>query len=114
MYPRQSLTPRCSAKPARHPAHPDVDPHALSRGQLPLMLMTMTIITVFNRRVKTNAFLMVLFSLSCSTFKDDNVKQKNYDNDFQSEGKNQWIFNGFVITLKLDDFLAKWSFSIGV
>ena len=26
MYPRQSLTPRCSAKPAREPAHPDVTP----------------------------------------------------------------------------------------
>ena len=38
MYPRQSLTPRCSAKPARHPAHPDVDPHAVFKTQLALRL----------------------------------------------------------------------------
>ena len=38
MYPRQSLTPRCSAKPARHSAHPDVDPHAVSKRQLALRL----------------------------------------------------------------------------
>ena len=38
MYPRQSLTPRCSAKPTRHPAHPDVDPHAVFETQLALRL----------------------------------------------------------------------------
>ena len=38
MYPRQSLTPRCSAKPTRHPAHPDVDPHAVFKTQLALRL----------------------------------------------------------------------------
>ena len=41
MSPRQRLTPRCSAKPARHPAHPDVDPHAVFKRQLALMLMTL-------------------------------------------------------------------------
>ena len=38
MYPRQRLTPRCSAKSARHPAHPDVDPHAVFKTQLALRL----------------------------------------------------------------------------
>ena len=38
MYPRQRLSPRCSAKPARHPTHPDVDPHAVWKKQLPLRL----------------------------------------------------------------------------
>ena len=36
MSPRQRLTPRCSAKPTRHPAHPDVHPHAVSKRQLTL------------------------------------------------------------------------------
>ena len=39
MQPRQRLPPRCSAKPTRHPAHPDVDPHAVSKRQLALRLM---------------------------------------------------------------------------
>ena len=43
MYPRQSLTPRCSAKPTRHPAHPDVDPHAVFKRQLPLRLKMMPV-----------------------------------------------------------------------
>ena len=43
MSPRQRLTPRCSAKPARHPAHPDVDPHAVFKRQLPLRLKMMPV-----------------------------------------------------------------------
>ena len=95
---------------------------------------------VFNRKGKTNGFLIVFIDLSCSTFKDEDVKEQNYDTDFQSEGKNQrffngfvmtvswmtslqnshvqsegknqWFFNGVVMTLNLDDFNTKWSFSI--
>ena len=67
---------------------------------------------VFNRKGKTNGFLIVFIDLSCSTFKDEDVKEQNYDTDFQSEGKNQWFFNGCVMTLNLDDFNTKWSCSI--
>ena len=38
MTPRQSLAPRCCAKPTRHPAHGDVDPHAVFKTQLSLRL----------------------------------------------------------------------------
>ena len=67
---------------------------------------------VFNPKGKTNAFLIVFVGRSCSTFKDDKLEEKNYDDDFQSEGKNQWFFNGYVMTMNLDDFITKWSFSI--
>ena len=56
MYPRQSLTPRCSAKPARHPAHPDVDPHAVFKRQLPLRLKMTMMTMVFNRKGNYCAF----------------------------------------------------------
>ena len=71
------------------------------------------LMTIFNRKGKTSAFLIVLVGLSCSTFKDDNVKEKNYDNDYQSEVKNQCFFDGVVLALNLDDFIAKWPCSIG-
>ena len=51
--------------------------------------------------------------LSCSTFKDENVKEKNYDNDVQSEGKTRCFLNGVVMhqgcvgdDLSLDDGIA--------
>ena len=63
---------------------------------------------VFNRKGKTNGFLIVFIDLSSSTFKDEDVKEQNYDNDFQSEAKNHRFFNGFVMILIWDDFNTKW------
>ena len=70
-------------------------------------------LTSFNRKGKTCAFLTVLLGLICSMIKDDNLKENTNDDGFQSEGKNPTIFDGFEITLKLDDFIARWPFSIG-
>ena len=67
---------------------------------------------VFNPKRKTNGFLIVFIDLGWSTFKDDKLEENNYDDDFQSEGKNQWFFNGCVMTMNLDDFITKWLFSI--
>ncbi len=71
-----------------------------------------TITTIFNPKVKTNGFLIVFIDRGWSTFKDEKLEEKNYDDDFQSEGKNQRFFNGYVMTMNLDDFITKWSFSI--
>ena len=46
-------------------------------------------------------FSLLFVGLSCSTFKDDNVKEKTQDNDFQSEGKNPCFFNGFAMAMNL-------------
>ena len=67
---------------------------------------------VFNPKRKTNGFLIVFIDLGWSTFKDDQLEEKNYNNDFQSEGKNQWFFDGFAMTMKLHDFITDCSISI--
>ena len=67
---------------------------------------------VFNPKGKTNVFLFVFISLSWSTFKDDQLEEKTSINDFQSEAKNQCFFNGFVMTMKLHDFITDGSISI--
>ena len=36
---------------------------------------------VFNPKGKTNGFLIVFIDLGWSTFKDDKLEEKNYDND---------------------------------
>ena len=43
---------------------------------------------VFNPKRKTNRFLIVFIDLGWSTSKDDKLEEKNYGDDFQSEGKN--------------------------
>ena len=95
-------------KPLNHPAHryayDDVDKDDNDKYDLDD--------DVFNPKGKTNGFLFVFIDLGWSTFKDDKLEEKNYDDDFQSEGKNQWFFNGYVMTMNLDDFITKWSFSI--
>ena len=67
---------------------------------------------VFNPKGKTNGFLIVFIDLGWSTFKADQVEEINYNNDFQSEGKNQWNFNSFAKTMKFNDFITNWPFSI--
>ena len=39
---------------------------------------------VFNPKGKTHGFFIVFIDLGWSTFKDDKLEEKNYDNDFQS------------------------------
>ena len=101
-------TPPGGPKPLNHPAHRcayyDVDKHDHDKYDLDD--------DVFNPKGKTNVFLIVFIDLGWSTFKDAKLEEKNYDDDFQSEGKNQWFFNGYVMTMNLDDFITKWSFSI--
>ena len=46
---------------------------------------------VFNPKGKTNGFSIVFIGLGWSTFKDDQLEEKNYNNDFQSEAKNHWF-----------------------
>ena len=67
---------------------------------------------VFNPKGKNQWFFVVFIDLGWSTFKDDKLEEKNYDDDLQSEGKTERFFNGFVMTMNLDDFITKWSFSI--
>ena len=67
---------------------------------------------IFNPKGKTNGLLAVFIGLDWSTFKDDRLEEKNYNNDFQSEGKKQWFFNGFAMTMKFNDFTTNWPFSI--
>ena len=175
MYPRQRLSSRCSAKPTRHPAHPDVDPHAVFKTQLALRLnhrfwsyrrlhgsdalmpgckfwclhskfwCKCTPVhlpggprppnhpahrypyddidkdvndkndpdgDVFNPKGKNNGFFIVFIDLGWSTFKDDQLEEKNYNNDFQSESKNQRFFDGFAMTMKLHDFIRDCSLSL--
>ena len=72
MYPRQSLTPRCSAKPTRHPAHPDVDPHAVFKRQLSLrrkvmkmmMMMTMMMMKIMQILMPTMQILMQMYTFA--------------------------------------------------
>ena len=101
-------TPREGQIPPDHPTHRydynDVDKDDNIKNDLDG--------DVFNPKRKTNVFLFVFIDLGWSTFKDNKLEEKNYDNEFQSEGKNQWFFNGFVMTMNLDDFITKWSFSI--
>ena len=49
--------------------------------------------TTFKRNGKKNAFLNVLGGLRCSMIKHDNVNENNVNDDFQSERKNQCIFD---------------------
>ena len=97
------MHPSRGPKPLNHPAHryayDDVDKDDNDKYDLDD--------DVFNPKGKTNGFLIVFIDLGWSTFKDDKLEEKNYDNDFQSEGKNQWFFDGFAMTMKLHDFIAK-------
>ena len=101
-------TPREGQIPPDHPTHRydynDVDKDDNIKNDLDG--------NVFNPKGKTNGFLIVFIDLSCATFKDEDVKEQNYNNDFQSEGKNQWFFNGFAMTMKFNDFITNRSFSI--
>ena len=79
-----------------------------------MITINMILMVTFSiRREKPMVFWLFFIHLGWSTFKDDKLEEKNYDNDFQSEGKNQWFFDGFVMTMKLHDFITNWSFSIG-
>ena len=78
-----------------------------------LTIKMIPMVTFAIRKEKPMVFSLFLIHLGWSTFKDDKLEEKNYDNDFQSEGKNQWFFDGFAMTMKLDDFITNWSFSIG-
>ena len=102
------MHPPGGPKPLNHPAHryayDDVDKDDNDRYDLDD--------DVFNPKVKTNGFLIVFIDRGWSTFKDDKLEEKNYDNDFQSEGKNQWFFNGFAMTMKFNDFITNRPFSI--
>ena len=81
-------------KPSTHPTHryayDDADKDQTTKYDLDD--------DVFNPMGKTSAFLIVFINLSCSTFKDDKLEENNYDNDFQSEGKNHcfclWFCDG--------------------
>ena len=77
-----------------------------------LTIKMIPMVTFSIRREKLNGFLIVFIDLGWSTFKDDKLEEKNYDNDFQSEVKNQWFFNGFAMTMKFNDFITNWPFSI--
>ena len=101
MYPRQSSTPRCSAKPTRHPAHPDVDPHAVSKRQLALRL-SMKIASEFSGNnesdddndYKKDDDANDFDTKSCNHDNNkrtrlDDVEDDNDDNGFQSELENQ-------------------------
>ena len=57
--------------------------------------------TISIGREKPVLLSLFFVGLSCSTFKDDNVKEKSQDNDFQSEGKNPCFFNGFMMAMNL-------------
>ena len=102
------MHPPGGPKPLNHPAHryayDDVDKDDNDKYDLDD--------DVFNPKGKTNGFLIVFIDLGWSTFKDDTLEEKNYDDDFQSEGKTKCFFNGYVMTMNLDDFITKWSFSI--
>ena len=102
------MHPSRGPKPLNHPAHryayDDVDKDDNDKYDLDD--------DVFNPKGKNNGFFIVFIDLGWSTFKDDKLEEKNYDDDFQSECKNQRFFNGFVMTMNLDDFITKWSFSI--
>ena len=80
---RQSLKTFCDTQ---------IPPVTLHIAMLTTMVIKMITInkimmtTIFSRKGKTCPFWIVSVGLSCSTFKDDNVKEKNYENDFQSEG----------------------------
>ena len=101
-------TPREGQIPPDHPTHRydynDVDKDDNIKNDLDG--------DVFNPKGKTNGFLFVFIGLGWSTFKDDQLEEKNYNNDFQSEGKNQWFFSGFAMTMKLHDFITDCSISI--
>ena len=102
------MHPPGGPKPPDHPAHryvyDDVDKDDNDKYDLHD--------DVFNPKGKTNGFLIAFVDHSSSTFKDDKLEEKNYDNDFQSEGKNQCFFKGFVMTLNLNDFITNCAISI--
>ena len=58
MSPRQRLTPRCSAKPTRHPAHLYVYHTAVSKKQLALRLTMMILVPSFAHRLYVNVVLV--------------------------------------------------------
>ena len=91
-------TPPGGPKPLNHPAHryayDDVDKDDNDKYDLDD--------DVFNPKGKTNGFLIVFIDLGWSTFKDDKLEEKNYDND-----KHQLVFslkvnpNWILIRLKI-------------
>ena len=91
-------------------------PHIAMLTTMLIKMITINMILMITfsiRREKPMVFCLFFIHLGWSTFKDDKLEEKNYNNDFQSEGKNQWFFDGFVMKMKLHDFITKWSFSIG-
>ena len=84
-------TPREGQIPPDHPTHRydynDVDKDDNIKNDLDG--------DVFNPKGKTNGFFVVFIGLGWSTFKDDQLEEKNYNNDFQSEGKNKRFFDCF-------------------
>ena len=110
MYPRQSLTPRCYAKPTRHPAHPDVHPHAVSKRQLTLRFDEIDGNGISGNAYNPNFDTNVLFRTPqegqnrpttphIAMFTTMLIKMiminMIFMMTFQSEAKNQWFFDCF-------------------
>ena len=79
------MHPSRGPKPPNHPAHryayDDVDKDDNDKYDLDD--------DVFNPNRKNKGFLTLFIDLGWSTFKDDKLEEKNYDDDFQSEGKSK-------------------------
>ena len=79
------MHPSRGPKPLNHPAHryayDDVDKDDNDKYDLDD--------DVFNPKGKTNGFLIIFINPCWSTFTDDKLEEKNYDNDFQSESKTK-------------------------
>ena len=112
MSPRQRLTPRCSAKPTRHPAHPDVHPHAVSKRQLTLRFDEIDGNGISGNAYNPNFDTNVLFCtppggpkppdhpahryVYDDVDKDDNDKYDLHDDVFNPKGKTNGFLNVFV------------------